>query len=223
MPIRTRDVSPLGALLRGALAGAAGAAAQNAFFRITARVTPATPKDVFEPPERIQREESELETVARRFVEDFMQRGPLTAEQKARAGAMLHYAFGVRWGGLYGLLAESAPRFATPAGALAFGAIVWMVSDNGVLPLLRVAAPFWKYPPRVHAYAIAAHAAYALGLYGTYEVLRGPLETGVAGLIAAIGARRAAAHARAEIAERIERPGAARRLARAIRGVALHR
>src|SRR4051794_4024075 len=123
--------SPLGALVRGLIAGAAGAAAQSLFFRATKRWTPKPtrlPKALHKP-EPEAREETSLETVARRTVEGLMQRGPLSDEGKSAAGTAVHYLFGAAWGGLYALCRES---FRT--SPVLFGIGVWMASDNLLLP-----------------------------------------------------------------------------------------
>src|SRR5262245_58454711 len=99
-------ITPLGALWRGLIAGAAGAAIQKLFFKSTQRVAPRTPRDVFEPPEPEQKSETATQTVARRVTERFLQRGPLTPEQKQRAAEIVRYGFGAAWGGMYGLMRE---------------------------------------------------------------------------------------------------------------------
>jgi hypothetical protein len=117
-----------------------------------------------------------------------MQRGPLSAQQKARGGEVVHYAFGAAWGGLYGLAAGSAPWLDSPLGGLAFGTLVWMAGDNTLLPVFRLAAWPRAYPAKTHAYAWAAHAVYGATLWASFEALqRGTWLP----LAAALGARRA--------------------------------
>src|SRR5262249_48323085 len=101
-----RHPTPLGAVLRGLWAGAAGALAQNLFFLATRRIAPQTPRDVFQPPEEIQKQEPATETVARRVVEGLAAR-PLSAARKQLGGSLVHHGFGAAWGGLYGLARES--------------------------------------------------------------------------------------------------------------------
>jgi hypothetical protein len=96
-----------------------------------------------------------------------MQRGPIDPARKKAAASVLHYLFGADWGALYGLLRESVR-----VPPLLFGAAVWMVSDNLILPLFRVAAWPQHYPWKVHAYALQAHFAYGLGTAAAYSVLR---------------------------------------------------
>jgi uncharacterized membrane protein YagU involved in acid resistance len=185
-----RRKTPVRALLEGIVAGAVGAGVQSLFFRATAKLAPPPPKDAFRPPEPEQAGENALETTARRLVEDLAQRGPLDKEQKARLGNLVHYGFGAGWGALYGLVRASYPRAWSVAGVTRFSLTVWMLGDNLLLPALRLAGPPFKYPPRTHAYAIAAHLAYGAGVAATLAAADvAPVVPIVAGMALARGAR----------------------------------
>ncbi len=166
-----RRKTPIGALLEGLVAGAVGAGVQSLFFRATSRITPKPPARAFAPPEAEQANESALETVARRAVEELAQRGPLAARDKQRLGQAVHYGFGAAWGGLYGLLRASYPRLWSPSGVAAFSLGVWMMGDNLILPAFKLAAWPHRYPLRSHAYAVAAHLAYGAGVAATLEAV----------------------------------------------------
>lgn len=180
--MRICTVTPLGALARGAIAGAAGSLAQNVFFRATSRVTPESPPDAFYPPEREQREETKTQTVARRAVDHLIQRGPLEKPSKAKLGQAIHFGFGAGWGALYGLTRETFPATSTLAGVTAFSLTVWDVSENVLLPSFKLAGWATDYPLPVHGYAIAAHLVYGAAVWATYEALR-PTSTALAGSI----------------------------------------
>lgn len=165
-----KRMSPLGALGCGLVAGAVGSFVQDLFFAVTSKIAPAPPKDAFQPPEAEQGHETVTETVARRVVEGLFQRGPI--EHDARAGRIVHYAFGSAWGGLYGLLATRSRRLEEPLGGLGFGLGVWMVSDTVILPVFRLSAWPQAYPVKNHAYAIAANLVYGVSVWGTFEALR---------------------------------------------------
>jgi len=165
-------VSPIGTLFKGLLAGMAGSAAQNLFFKATGKLAPKPPKGVFQPPESEQASEGSLQTVARRYTDKFMMRGPLSEEQKKRGGMIVHYGFGAGWGGLYALVRESYPALRRPLGTLGFSSVVWMVSDNFILPLFKLAAWPQKYPLKAHVYALVAHFAYGLAVAETYSAIR---------------------------------------------------
>lgn len=162
-----RSKSPFRVLAEGLIGGAIGAGVQTLFFRTTQSITPQNPPEAFSPPEAQQKTEMATSTVARRLVEGMAQRGPLQPEAKRRAGELVHYGFGAAWGGLYGLLRASYPAWRGPVGAGGYGAMVWMLSDNVLLPTMRLAGWPHRYPLRSHAYALAAHLAYGLGLWGS--------------------------------------------------------
>lgn len=167
-----RGITPLGAVTRGIIAGACGSAAQSLFFKATESVTPSSPPGVFEPPDPIQENESSPETVARRAIESFALRGEMSARAKQRGGHLVHYSFGATWGGTYALARESTPWMSTPLGIIAFSTGVWAFADNALLPAMRLAAPPTRYPPKVHAYALAAHWVYGASVAAVYGVLR---------------------------------------------------
>lgn len=181
-------MTPLGALARGVVAGAVGSAVQTLFFRATRRITPSSPEGVFQPPEEEQREEQATQTVARRFVEDFVQRGPL--RDKERGGKIVHEAFGAAWGGVYGLIRGSYPAASTPLGVAAFSTLVWVVSDNVILPVFRLAAWPQAYPLRTHAYAWVAHLVYGAAVAAAFEAQRRSTWAPVAAVVSARWATR---------------------------------
>jgi uncharacterized membrane protein YagU involved in acid resistance len=194
-------VTPIGALARGMFAGAFGSFVQTLFLRATTPVAPSTPR-VSEPPEDAQREETPTQTVARRWVDDFMQRGPLSHRQKRWAGEVVHYAFGAAWGMDYALVRESVAHGGSVGGAIAFGTVVWVVSDNAILPAFKLSAPPTAYPVKNHAYAWAAHVAYGLAVWGAYEAMRhSPAAIGAA----VLGAARLRARRPPTVRERIGR------------------
>jgi hypothetical protein len=161
--------SPLAVLAFGVVAGAIGSLVQNVFFAATKGVAPQSPKNAFSPPEPEQQGEMPTQTIARRFVEGMMQR---RLTQKERGAQVVHIAFGAAWGGLYGLGFESSRRLRGALGAAAFSGLVWVASDNLILPAFKLAAPPNAYPPRTHAYAFAAHLAYGGAVWMSYRLLR---------------------------------------------------
>lgn len=163
--------SPLGALVRGIVAGAAGSLAMSLFFSVTKKLglAPEPPREAFDPPEPAQRDESETQAIARRFIEQLMQRGPI--EHKDLGGHLVHYAFGAGWGAAYGLATPSLRGLATLPGALVFGSLVWAVSDHVIVPGFRLAGWPQHYPPRNHVYALAAHLVYGVAVLGTLRLM----------------------------------------------------
>lgn len=91
----------------------------------------------------------------------------LTESEKQIAGPAVHYALGTGVGGLYGAVAELAPKVTTGAG-LPFGAVFWLVVDEGAVPVLGLSKGPTQYPLSTHVYALASHFVYGL----TTELVR---------------------------------------------------
>ncbi len=160
---RRKSVPPLALLGEGLLAGLAGTAVMTAAQTklIPKLPIPQGPEPRTKPrwpDEHEAKDEPATETTARRIVEGLAHRR-LSEKAKSRAGNLVHFAFGAGWGGL---LALALPRPRLHHGLL-FGTLVWMVSDNGLLPLLRVASVPTRYSPGVHAKALLAHLVYGAG------------------------------------------------------------
>ena len=154
---------PLVLVGEGVLAGLAGTAAMTlGQTRLLPRLPipdgPKPRKQPNYPDEFVAKGEPATETAARRIAAGLAHR-PLTDRQKKFAGNVLHFAFGAAWGGVLALLG----RRPTIARGLLFGAAVWMISDNGIVPLLRIASWPNRYPPGVHAKALLAHLIYGAG------------------------------------------------------------
>ena len=91
----------------------------------------------------------------------------LTQREKKIAGTAVHYALGTGVGGLYGAVAEVAPNVTTGAG-LPFGAVFWLVVDEGAVPILSLSKGPTQYPLATHVYALASHFVYGV----TTELVR---------------------------------------------------
>jgi hypothetical protein len=143
-----------------------------------------------------------------------MKRGPLSPEEKKRGGRIVHVAFGSGWGVGYGLLAESIPGAATLPGALLYATLVWIAGDNLLTQAFRLSGPPRRYPPRVHAYALAAHMAYGVGLHTAYRSLRG--KRGLLMATAIVGVPRR----RRRLGKALQR--ARRQVSHVLEGAALH-
>ncbi len=91
----------------------------------------------------------------------------LTESEKEAAGTAFHYAMGATSGALYGAIAEALPE-ATAGLGLPFGAAVWVIADEGIIPATGLSKSPTEYPLSVHAYALASHLVYGL----TTELVR---------------------------------------------------
>ncbi|MDT7778027.1 MAG: hypothetical protein QOC99_539 [Acidobacteriota bacterium] len=91
----------------------------------------------------------------------------LSKPEKEKAGVAVHYAMGVASGAIYGAAAEVVSGVTAGAG-LPFGAAVWLVADEGVVPAAGLSKSATEYPLSIHAYAFASHLVYGL----TTELVR---------------------------------------------------
>jgi putative membrane protein len=85
----------------------------------------------------------------------------LSEREKETGGAIAHYAMGLASGGIYGAAAELLPEVTIGVG-LPFGATIWVVADEGIVPALGLSKSPEKYPLSKHAYAFASHLVYGL-------------------------------------------------------------
>lgn len=98
----------------------------------------------------------------------------LTPGEKKIAGTAVHYLLGTGVGGLYGAAAEIAPNVTT-GGGLPFGAVFWLVVDEGAVPLLGLSEGPTNYPLSVHGYALSSHFVYGLTAEMVRRGVRGAL------------------------------------------------
>ena len=79
------------------------------------------------------------------------------------AGRLVHYAFGSSMGALYGGLvsAGNIRPFGTGVG---FGAGLWAIADETLVPLAGLSEPSTRYPLKTHLYALSSHLVYGLSL-----------------------------------------------------------
>ena len=85
----------------------------------------------------------------------------LTKGEERQVGQALHYAMGAASGAIYGAVAEYAAP-AAPSAGLPFGAAVWLLADEMLIPALGLAKAPTRYPLSTHAYSLAAHLVFGL-------------------------------------------------------------
>jgi len=79
--------------------------------------------------------------------------------QVERLGTAIHFGIGVTWGPVYGLLRRHGGL--GPLGAaLASGAAMSLILDEGVVPALGLSAPNRDYPAFTHIRGALAHLVY---------------------------------------------------------------
>lgn len=92
------------------------------------------------------------------------------AEAKTQLSYGIHWGYGLAMGSLYGLVRGRADGL-DAGGGLAFGAALWLLGDELMVPLLGLSAGPTAYPPSQHAHRLGAHAVYGLTMAATTQVL----------------------------------------------------
>ena len=109
----------------------------------------------------VDRESDDATMRTAQFVSETAFDHELSDSEKDRAGTVAHYAMAGTSGLIYGGLAEISPAVTIGMG-IPFGAAVWLVADEGIVPLLGLSEPATEYPLEKHGYAIASHLVYGL-------------------------------------------------------------
>ena len=100
-------------------------------------------------------------------ISEFVFHEKLTKQQKEFAGTLAHYAMGASSGAVYGAIAEILPE-ATVGEGLPFGAAIWLIADEAVVPAVGLSKPARQYPFSIHVYAFTSHLVFGL----TTELVR---------------------------------------------------
>ncbi len=96
----------------------------------------------------------------------------LSEEQiQALATYGFHYGLGMGWGPTYAFLRRRTNLDPVSAGLLS-GALMSLIVDEGMTPLLGFSAPNRDYPLSTHLRGFAAHLAFGLGVAATAETIR---------------------------------------------------
>jgi hypothetical protein len=169
--MRRSAISPLGAVSRGVLAGAAGTLALDlvGYWRyqrgggtdsFSTWEFSAGLKDWDNAPAPA--------LLGKRVYEGVLQRD-LPPERVAVTNNLVHWATGLGWGAAYGVVGGSLPRPRARYG-LVLGPVEWGFSYV-VLPLAQLYKPIWKYDARTLGKDLSAHLAYGLVTASAFRVL----------------------------------------------------
>jgi uncharacterized membrane protein YagU involved in acid resistance len=103
----------------------------------------------------------------------------LPRDRKVRAlgGKAVHYGYGAMWGAAFAVAARALPgRAALPvASGVAFGVVVWLLSDEVLVPLFGFSRLPARYPATSHLKGLAAHLVYGLATDAAWRAARAPL------------------------------------------------
>ena len=156
-------MSPLGAVVRGLVAGAVGTAAMDlVWYR---RYQRGGGEDGFVAWEfskglRSWDDAPAPALVGRRLVTGLLQR-ELPPSRARLTSNVTHWAYGMGWGSLHGIVAGTVGPRRVWYG-IPFGAAVW-ASSYVVLPAAGLYKPIWQYDARTLARDLSAHVAFGMG------------------------------------------------------------
>jgi hypothetical protein len=152
---RRSRTTPLGAVIKGLVAGAIGTAVMTAYQLAAAKAMGSGSSNV--PGE-----------VGKRVLEGVFQR-EVSDEQVEQLTNPVHVIYGVSWGPLYGIVQSSLSRGSGRHG-LAFGTAVWGASLVQ-LPAMKLAPPVWEMSPSSIALDLSYHLVYGLGVAAGYAAI----------------------------------------------------
>jgi hypothetical protein len=164
-------VTPLGAVVRGLLAGAAGTAAMDALLFVRYRRSGGDRGAVeWESSAGVTTwEQAPAPAQVGRRVVDGLFDVTLPPSRARLVNNVMHWGYGIVNGAVYGIVAESLPSPKVRYG-LPFGATVWS-SGYVILPGAKLYEPIWRYDARTLADDLSAHLVYGLATAGALRLL----------------------------------------------------
>jgi len=156
-------MTPIGALVRGVLAGGFGTVAMDLVWFYRFKRGGGTSSFIdweFSVGLDDWSKASAPAQVGKRLFEAFFQR-ELSARWAALTNNVVHWSYGMGWGGIYGIVAGSTHRPRILAG-VPFASFVWGVSYV-ILPAAGVYKPIWEYDLPTLWQDFSAHLVYGLG------------------------------------------------------------
>src|SRR3989442_3036119 len=156
-------VTPLGAILRGLVSGAVGTLAMDMVWYTRYRRGGGKEKFLdWELSIQLASWDNAPAPalIGKRMVEGFTGKA-LPPARAAFMNNFMHWAYGMGWGTVYGVLAGSSARPLVAFG-VPFGAVVW-ATDYVVLPMAGVYKTIWEYDAGTLWKDLSAHLAYGAG------------------------------------------------------------
>ena len=164
-------VTPLGSIARGVLAGAAGTLAMDLVWFRRYRKGGGTDGFVdweFSAGTKSYEDAPAPAQVGKRAVEGIFDT-ELAPESAALMSNAVHWATGIGWGALYGIVAGST-RSAHPALGAVLGPAAW-TNSYLMLGLAKLYKPMWEYDAKTLGRDLGAHAVFGLATATVFRAL----------------------------------------------------
>jgi hypothetical protein len=168
-------LTPLAAVMGGALAGVVGTVCLDAVQYLKYRRSGGTdsPRAWEFAPVETWDKAPDPGQVARRVIEGFTER-KLSDRWAFPVSTAMHWAYGSGAAALYGIAAGSM-RSPHAAYGLPFGAVVW-AAGYVILPEGGLYKPIWDYDAKTLAWDLSGHLAYGAGTGVTFWLLANGLD-----------------------------------------------
>jgi len=150
-----RRTTPLGAVAKGIVAGAAGTGVMTAYQLAVAKAMGSGSS--YTPAE-----------VGKRVIEGVLGH-EVPEERMETLNNVVHAVYGTSWGVVYGIVQSSLQPSAGRPG-VAFATLVWGASLVE-LPTIGLAPPIWEMSPQTAALDFSYHLVYGLAVAGAYAAL----------------------------------------------------
>jgi hypothetical protein len=164
-------MTPVGAVVRGLVAGAVGTAAMDTLlFARYRRGGGESSAREWELSEGVTTWDDAPAPahVGKRVVEGLFQ-VQLPASSAPLVNNVMHWGYGIANAAVYGIVAGSLPKPRALYG-LPFGASVW-ASGYVILPAAKLYKPIWEYDVKTLANDLSAHLVYGLTTGTTFRLL----------------------------------------------------
>ncbi len=166
-----RVKSDAGSIIKDALFGfVAGAVATFVMDKVSGYLYELEDKATRKYEERLRGNEYPPEVLAEK-ISEAVAGVELDKKTKQKYGNVVHWGYGIMWGGLFGALRDRAPLVGT-ANGVGFGTGLWLIDDEVMMPLIGLSPPSTKFPWQNHARAAVNHVAYGATLGLTHGLLR---------------------------------------------------
>ena len=169
--IDNHPLTPIGAIMRGLVAGAVGTAAMDALlFKRYRRSGGTTGAEEWELSEGLTSWEDAPAPaqVGKRLLEGLFGT-QLPDSRVPLVNNITHWGYGILGGGQYGIVAGSLRKPHIGYG-LPFGAAVW-AAGYVILPAAKLYKPIWEYDTQTLAKDLSAHLVYGLATASTLQLL----------------------------------------------------
>lgn len=169
--MRCKQLTPLASIANGLIAGIVGTLAMDLVWYRRYKRGGGTSRFVdweFSAGMESYEKAPAPAQVGKRIVEGLFQR-ELKPQSAALMNNVFHWATGVVWGTLHGVLVGSLEHRRVRYG-LATGTVAW-ASSYAVLAPAKLYKPIWKYSASTLGKDLSAHLAYGLATSATFRLL----------------------------------------------------